>query len=287
MMLSGKETLKEGGTVVFTKEAKPQEHATEGLKAIKDQEDLENASEHAALAEEKKSQVNSSLGTQEEPMTPTEHALGEVKESQELPFLGVQKELANEQLAHFLDLKGDETEVLIEKYSILIQNELPRKILNLIQVASGSTQEASSEVEAYDPDQPTMEEVNYMGETYGNTYNPSWRNHPNLSWKDQQKPQQGFNSNQGGRTQNRFNNRPPFPSSQRNMETPKQSLPDLVTIVSNLSKTTHSFINETRSSIRNLEVQVGQLSKKIPEIPLDTLPSNTQVNCNDPTSRTS
>ncbi|KAL4349892.1 hypothetical protein AHAS_Ahas10G0087400 [Arachis hypogaea] len=113
-----------------------------------------------------------------------------------------------------------------------------------------------SETKAYDLDQPTMEEVNYMGESYGNTYNPSWRNHPSLSWKDQQKPQQGFNNNQGGRNQNRFNNRPPFPSSQGNMETSKQSFSDLVTLVSSLSKTIHSFINETRSSIRNIEVQL-------------------------------
>ena len=62
------------------------------------------------------------------------------------------------------------------------------------------------------------------------------------------------------------------------METPKQSLSDLVSLVSSHSKTTHSFITETRSSIRNLEVQVGQLSKSIPKTPPNTLPSNTEVN---------
>ncbi|XP_057759371.1 uncharacterized protein LOC130979841 [Arachis stenosperma] len=62
------------------------------------------------------------------------------------------------------------------------------------------------------------------------------------------------------------------------METPKQSLSDLATIVSNLSKTTHSFVAEIRSSIQNLEIQVGQLSKRILEIPLNTLLSNTEVN---------
>ncbi|XP_057740554.1 uncharacterized protein LOC130957727 [Arachis stenosperma] len=35
---------------------------------------------------------------------------------------------------------------------------------------------------------------------------------------------------------------------------------------------------ETRSFIRNLEIQVGQLSKRIPEIPSNTLSSNTEVN---------
>ncbi|XP_016199997.1 uncharacterized protein LOC107641005 [Arachis ipaensis] len=35
---------------------------------------------------------------------------------------------------------------------------------------------------------------------------------------------------------------------------------------------------ETRSSIQNLEIQVGQLSKRIPEIPSNTFLSNTEVN---------
>ena len=73
--------------------------------------------------------------------------------------------------------------------------------------AFGSTKEASSEEEAYDPENPAIAKVNYMGEPYGNTYNSSWRNHPNFTWKDQQKPQQGFNN--GGR--NRFSNSKPFP----------------------------------------------------------------------------
>ena len=62
------------------------------------------------------------------------------------------------------------------------------------------------------------------------------------------------------------------------METPTQSLSDLATIVSNLPKMMHSFMVETRSSIRNLEIQVGQLSKRIQEIPSNTLPSNIEVN---------
>ncbi|XLT46965.1 hypothetical protein HN873_039569 [Arachis hypogaea] len=120
-----------------------------------------------------------------------------------------------------------------------------------MQAATGSTKEASSEEEAYDPENPAIEEVNYMGEPYGNTYNPLWRNHPNLSWKDQQRPQQ---------------------------ENSKQSPSDLATIVSDLIKTTQSFMTETRSSIRNLEAQVGQLSNKITELPPSTLPSNTEEN---------
>ena len=117
--------------------------------------------------------------------------------------------------------------------------------------SSNSTKEASSEEEAYDPENPAMAEVNYMGEPYGNTYIPSWRNHLNLSWKDQQKPQQGFNNN-GGR--NRFRNSKPFPSSsQQQTENSEQNPSSLANLVSDLSKPTVSFMNETRSSIRNLE----------------------------------
>ena len=72
--------------------------------------------------------------------------------------------------------------------AILAQNKILTQQVNMIsqslsgmQAATGSTKEASSEEEAYDPENPAMEEVNYMGEPYGNTYNPSWKNHPNLS----------------------------------------------------------------------------------------------------------
>ena len=163
----------------------------------------------------------------------------------------------------------DQNKILTQQVNMISQS------LNGMQAASNSTQEASSEEEAYDPENPAIAEVNYMGEPYGNTYNPSWRNHPNLSWKDQQKPQQGFNN--GGR--NRFNNSKPFPSStQQQTENSEQNPSSLANLVSDLSKATVSFMNETRSSIINLEAQVGQLSKRITEIPPSTLPSNTEEN---------
>ena len=72
--------------------------------------------------------------------------------------------------------------------AILAQNKILTQQVNMIsqslnglQAASNSTKEASSEEEAYDPENPAMAEVNYMGEPYENSYNPSWRNHPNIS----------------------------------------------------------------------------------------------------------
>ncbi|RTK48109.1 hypothetical protein DRJ87_15560, partial [Enterococcus faecalis] len=59
--------------------------------------------------------------------------------------------------------------------AILAQNKILTQQVNIIsqsltgmQAATGSTKEASSEEEAYDPENPSMEEVNYMGEPYGN-----------------------------------------------------------------------------------------------------------------------
>ena len=64
--------------------------------------------------------------------------------------------------------------------AILAQNKILTQQVNIIsqslnglQAASNSTKEASSEEEAYDPENPAIAEVNYMGEPYGNTYNPS------------------------------------------------------------------------------------------------------------------
>ncbi|QHO01474.1 Retrotransposon gag protein [Arachis hypogaea] len=168
--------------------------------------------------------------------------------------------------------------------AILAQNKILTQQVNMIsqnltgiQATSGSTKEASFEEEAYDPENIAMEEVNYMGESYENTYNPSRRNHQNLSWKDQQKPHQGFNNNNGGR--NRFGNSKSFSSSfEQQTENSKQNFSDLAAIVSDLSKTTLSFMTETRSSIRNLEAQVGRLSKRVTEISPSTLPRNTEEN---------
>ncbi|MED6141576.1 hypothetical protein PIB30_104823 [Stylosanthes scabra] len=55
-------------------------------------------------------------------------------------------------------------------------------------------------------DQP-MEQINYMGnqprqsfhDPNANTYNPGWRNHPNLGWGGNQNPKNG-----------NFQNRPPY-----------------------------------------------------------------------------
>ncbi|KAL4329855.1 hypothetical protein AHAS_Ahas13G0341800 [Arachis hypogaea] len=109
----------------------------------------------------------------------------------------------------------------------------------------------------YDYAQPSSEQVNYMGSSlrnpnndpYSKTYNQGWRNHPNFGWRDQpQRPQNFNNSSQGGFQQN-----------------------------NNFEAILTDFRQETRASIKNLEIQMGQLATKVNEIDQRTtnsLPGN-------------
>ena len=76
------------------------------------------------------------------------------------------------------------------------------KKMNQINVNIVSTSDLTSSCEMCQGNHPTiecqmiqglsMENVNYVNNfkgqqnhVYGNTYNPSWRNHPNFSWSNQ------------------------------------------------------------------------------------------------------
>ncbi|MED6225732.1 hypothetical protein PIB30_096490 [Stylosanthes scabra] len=72
-------------------------------------------------------------------------------------------------------------------------------------------------------DQPSAEQVNYMGnqprpphnDPYSNTFNPGWKNHPNFSW----------GGNQGQRIHNNFHDQnhpyqPPFQRQQPYQQPP-------------------------------------------------------------------
>ncbi|KAL0385817.1 UNVERIFIED_CONTAM: hypothetical protein Sradi_2976000 [Sesamum radiatum] len=75
---------------------------------------------------------------------------------------------------------------------------------------------------------------------FSNTYNPGWRDHPNLRYGNQQQNSQ----------------RPPYQPPQTN---PNSSMP-LEDIVKTLALSTQQFQQETRSSIQNLESQISQLA---------------------------
>jgi hypothetical protein len=99
---------------------------------------------------------------------------------------------------------------------------------------------------------------------YSATYNPSWRNHPNFSWNNQT-----------------LMKNPVMPSSSEHMKE-KSKLEEAMT---QLANNTSRFMTETKTnlqnqaaSIRNLEVQVGQLANMLTGRQQGTLPSTTEIN---------
>ena len=114
-------------------------------------------------------------------------------------------------------------------------------------------------------------EVNYMGnpprnqfDPYSNTYNPGWKSHPNFSYKPQAAPQQFH---------------------QTTTTDLEKALTQLTLTTTEYIQGSEAFRNETKSalknqgaSIRNLENQIGQLSKQIAERSQGSFPSDTVVN---------
>ncbi|CAN6583278.1 unnamed protein product [Malus baccata var. baccata] len=106
---------------------------------------------------------------------------------------------------------------------------------------------------------------------YSNTYNPGWKNHPNLSWGGNQQPRQYQQSYQS------------------TSETKKPSLEDqmsqLAQHMSALSNSTNNFVQSTQTSIQNLmasvgnlETQVGQLATMFNERKKGKFPSQSEQN---------
>lgn len=101
---------------------------------------------------------------------------------------------------------------------------------------------------------------------YSNSYNPGLREHPNFSYRNQG-GHQGF-------PQHNFNKHPaPAQASNSGM-----SLDEIVKVLEN---NTQQFQQETRASIQNLSIQVGQLANAINKLEAQnsgSLPSQTMVN---------
>ncbi|KAL4373116.1 hypothetical protein AHAS_Ahas05G0049600 [Arachis hypogaea] len=163
--------------------------------------------------------------------------------------------------------------------ALLAQNKLMSQQINLLtqqmggmQISAINIQNSPQEIsydmagnfvqnDNYDYAQSSFEQVNYMGngprnpnnDPYSKTNNQGCRNHPNFGWRDQpQRPQNFNNSSQGGFQQNN----------------------DLEAILT-------GFRQETKASIKNLEIQMGHLATKVTEIDQTTtnsLPGNTIPN---------
>ncbi|CAN6561349.1 unnamed protein product [Malus baccata var. baccata] len=110
-----------------------------------------------------------------------------------------------------------------------------------------------------------------ISDPYSNTYNPGWKNHPNLSWGGNQQPRQYQQSYQS------------------TSETKKPSLEDqmsqLAQHMSAPSNSSNNFVQSTQTSIQNLtaslgnfETQVGQLATMFNEREKGKFPSQSEQN---------
>ncbi|XP_073133960.1 uncharacterized protein [Henckelia pumila] len=111
-------------------------------------------------------------------------------------------------------------------------------------------------------------------DSYSNTYNQGWRDHPNLRYGNPQANPPGPQAPQHNQSY-----RPPYPPPQRpQIPTPGESLENLV---QNLATNTLAFQQDTRTSIQNLNTQMGQLTAAISKLEAQNssrLPSQTVVN---------
>lgn len=104
---------------------------------------------------------------------------------------------------------------------------------------------------------PREEEVKALNDPFSNTYNPGWRNHPNLSWG-------GSNNTQRQGPNPRFQNQGSQPQG--------PSLKELLESFINRSENNHK---NQEAAIKNLENQIGQLAKQVAERPPGKFPSDT------------
>ncbi|XP_062104400.1 uncharacterized protein LOC133815598 [Humulus lupulus] len=118
--------------------------------------------------------------------------------------------------------------------------------------------------------------VCYMGNQnrngpYSNSYNPSWRQHPNFSWSNQ-----GVGPN--------ISSMPPTPTfplgypPQAPQQRPQQAVQSnsLENMLKECIVKNEAMIQSQATSMRNLETQVGQLANELRNRPQGVLPSDTE-----------
>ena len=106
---------------------------------------------------------------------------------------------------------------------------------------------------------------------YSNSYNPSWRQHPNLSWTGPG----------AGPSNSVMPNRPTYPpgySHQNTQLRPPQAIQpnSLETLMREYMAKNDALIQSQAASLRNLENQVGQLANELRTRPHGALPSDTE-----------
>src|SRR3954468_23906789 len=102
-----------------------------------------------------------------------------------------------------------------------------------------------------------IEEIKFLRQNnpYSNTYNPGWKNHPNFAWKDQQQNPQKAEW--------------------------EEAIERLVGQCSQFQEETRNNQRNTTASIKNLEVQVGQIAQHLTLQAQGSFPSATVKNLKD------
>ena len=127
------------------------------------------------------------------------------------------------------------------------------------------------------------EQVSYVNQNqnnnmYSNTYNPAWRNQPNFSYKNNQNVlnppvSQGAAKNRSEPSM--YEMLKALTLSQTETDAQIRQLTASQVAMQNESK---QFMVETRTGMRNLENQVGQLARKMEEREPGTFPTNAEIN---------
>src|SRR5436853_4269469 len=124
---------------------------------------------------------------------------------------------------------------------------------------------------AYPEQYPEQANMAFDNSKYGNTYNPNWRNHPNLSWKPNP-PQQNYGGQNNYSGQSHVGNqnpyRPPFqnPQSQPRSFENHKAQPSLKDTLKTFMQATTSHIQTTSQAISRLETQIGQQATQIGQL---------------------
>ena len=147
----------------------------------------------------------------------------------------------------------------------------------------------------------SMESVNFVNnfkgqqnQVHGNTYNPSWRNHPNFSWSNQgnnqwrpqappgfgglnaQQHQSNFQQDKGTSLESKLDKFMDVMSTKMNQQ--DETTKRLENRFEQMYQDTQLMFKNHSSSIHNLEVQMGQLANSLTMRNQGSLPSNTEKN---------
>ncbi|XP_022158740.1 uncharacterized protein LOC111025203 [Momordica charantia] len=127
--------------------------------------------------------------------------------------------------------------------------------------------------------------VYYLGNThnninnpYSNTYNQGWSSHPNFSWSRNQGRNDVGTSNAPAYQQK--GNYPPRIANQgqgAGQKPPKGSFASLENLMKQYMEKNNVTVQSYAASLRNLELQVGQLATDLKSRPYGALPSDTKV----------